>query len=732
MTGFRPLAISMALAILAACGSNKAKPDGSVDGPTPPQCSDGIDNDGDGKIDYPNDPGCLAPNQDDENDDCPSGPHCPQCGDGKDNDGNGKIDYPDDPGCTAASDPEEFTENPDACGQGLTIKMLPANGDDTVTLASGSTSTLIAGACGGGGGALAVAYEIHLAQPAVIVASTDFGTTTADTVLDLRSSASCTDPSAELACSNDIAPGTNTNSKLTANVPAGVYYLIVEGFDSNVTGAYQLHVDLLNGEGVACVDSTHCGPGLVCRIPLGGTQMVCAKPVCSDGVDDDGDGKADYPDDPGCTDPNDNDETDDCPNGPTCPQCANGIDDDGDGLIDYPNDPSCASASSNSEACQGEQDPVTAITMAATNGDLTNAHDDRTPSCQPSSGPDLLYTLTIPALQSLTLDTIGSNLDTVLSLLPPSCQGDLGCNDDGGGNLTSLLTVANLAAGTYLVSVDVYGLVTPGPFVLNVSGTLAPGASCEPADTLNGVFTCATANPCTGAVGSRICQPTACSDGIDNDGDGKIDYPNDPGCTSPDDTDETDDCPNGPTCPQCGNGIDDDGDGQIDYPNDPGCSSAAGTSEACAGEQDPIVAITAATTSGDLTNAHNDQTATCQSNTAGDLVYSITVPQLDSLTLDTIGSMRDTVVSLLAPSCTTSLGCDDDGGGNLTSLLTVNTLAAGTYYVSVDLYVSGTAGPFNLHTAGVIHAGAACTSPLVAAGALTCATGTTCTAGTCQ
>jgi hypothetical protein len=32
--------------------------------------------------------------------------------------------------------------------------------------------------------------------------------------------------------------------------------------------------------------------------------------------------------------------------------------------------------------------------------------------------------------------------------------------------------------------------------------------------------------------------PKACSDGIDNDGDGKVDYPADPGCSSPSDNDE--------------------------------------------------------------------------------------------------------------------------------------------------------------------------------------------------
>lgn len=41
--------------------------------------------------------------------------------------------------------------------------------------------------------------------------------------------------------------------------------------------------------------------------------------------------------------------------------------------------------------------------------------------------------------------------------------------------------------------------------------------------------------------------PPACSDGIDNDGDGLIDYPADPGCTSSTDTDETDPPPGNPT-----------------------------------------------------------------------------------------------------------------------------------------------------------------------------------------
>ncbi|PIT96798.1 hypothetical protein COT82_01255 [Candidatus Campbellbacteria bacterium CG10_big_fil_rev_8_21_14_0_10_35_52] len=68
-----------------------------------------------------------------------------------------------------------------------------------------------------------------------------------------------------------------------------------------------------------------------------------------------------------------------------------------------------------------------------------------------------------------------------------------------------------------------------------------------------------------------------CSDGIDNDGDGKIDVA-DPGCYDtgaydPTDDNETD------TLSQCSNFFDDDGDGLIDYPNDPGCSGASDSKE---------------------------------------------------------------------------------------------------------------------------------------------------------
>ena len=70
--------------------------DDTEDSAAKPACADNRDNDGDGKIDFPNDPGCPVPQADDEGDPCPDGAACPQCGDGKDNDGNGKTDFPED------------------------------------------------------------------------------------------------------------------------------------------------------------------------------------------------------------------------------------------------------------------------------------------------------------------------------------------------------------------------------------------------------------------------------------------------------------------------------------------------------------------------------------------------------------------------------------------------------------------------------------------------------------
>ncbi len=106
-----------------------------------------------------------------------------------------------------------------------------------------------------------------------------------------------------------------------------------------------------------------------------------------------------------------------------------------------------------------------------------------------------------------------------------------------------------------------------------------------------------------GSAGVFVATATPeCSDGIDNDGDGRSDYPSDPGCQSAaslfenpacndgidNDHDILIDYPTDPGCaaawsdienPACNDGIDDDGDGHTDYPADPGCWAASSTRE---------------------------------------------------------------------------------------------------------------------------------------------------------
>ncbi|MEM6930928.1 MAG: hypothetical protein AAF602_28595, partial [Myxococcota bacterium] len=69
----------------------------------------------------------------------------------------------------------------------------------------------------------------------------------------------------------------------------------------------------------------------------------------------------------------------------------------------------------------------------------------------------------------------------------------------------------------------------------------------------------------------------ACSDGIDNDNDGRVDFPDEPGCASPGDSNEADP----PEAPACLDGVDDDGDGAIDWPDDPECDAASDDDEDC-------------------------------------------------------------------------------------------------------------------------------------------------------
>jgi hypothetical protein len=462
------------------------------------QCNDGIDNDGDGVYDFPADPGCFAPQADDEKDDCPDGPNCPQCSNGRDDDRNDATDYPNDPGCESASDNVELTASPVACGGGLVINQLPATGQAEGTLAMGSSS-MITTPCGGPG-VFATAYVLNLLEPKVLVVTTDMPGTATDTVVDIRS-AMCDQPGAEVACNNDIST-MNKKSTVKKALTPGIYYIIVSSATGGIGGNFQLSVSTFQPQGAACAQQSECFEGLLCRVPAMQTAKVCAPPVCSDGLDDDGDNKIDYPNDPGCASPDAASETDTCP-GAGCPACGDGVDNDGDMLADYPNDFGCGAASATSEVfCATDPDVInTLITVPSTNGNNTGKTKNLSFSCQSNTGPDVTYPFRLPVpVTSLVIDTEGSvgMTDSVVALRDTTCATSLGCDDDSGTGNLSILTVSNVPAGVYAISVTNWGSSSPNAFKLNVKGTVAPQTSCTSPLFAAGVLLCPSGTTCSG------------------------------------------------------------------------------------------------------------------------------------------------------------------------------------------------------------------------------------------
>ncbi|MFN0253084.1 MAG: hypothetical protein ACKV2T_39795 [Kofleriaceae bacterium] len=699
--------------------------DSSEDSPPSPACSDGRDNDNDTLIDYPVDPGCSVPQADNEQDDCPNGPACPQCADGEDNDNNGSTDYPNDIGCIAAGDPIEFTDNTIACGVGLTVNQLPTTGNVMGMVSATSVSNLST-PCGGGGGAHAIAFVFHVAMPTVMVASTMDSLTNFDTVLDLRA-ANCNEASAEIACNDNVSP-TNETSSLTRALDPGTYYLIVQGKNSSETGMFVLDVRFFPGAGTPCTNVDDCGPGLECRVPSGQSAMVCTGPVCNDGIDDDDDGKADYPLDPGCASAIDADENDVCattPMDPACPACSNTLDDDGDGQTDYPNDSSCVAASTTNESCVSTE-PILVATGPMTSGTTVGATNDFAPVpgivnghvCSTTgthTAPDRVVQLDLPATQSLQLRMNPVGFDSSHTLLGASCSGaPIDCSDNA-----VMDPINGLAAGRYYVVVDGFS-TGAGTFTLNVTGTIANGASCESPFFAPDGLTCTAGYTCKGTPGSRTCAPAECNDGADNNGNTLMDYPADPGCTSASDDDEETVCP-GASCPACADGADNDLDNQTDYPMDTSCVSASSTTEDCR-ETEPVLVIAAPATTGTLVGATDDHDPSCITTNFPDRIYSlnITMP-LQSLVIDTEGSAVDTVLSLMNSTCLEpSIACDDDGGvGAGDSMITRTNVLPQSLKIAVDAK-SALLDTFALNVRGTLYPGASCESPLVAAGVVVC------------
>jgi subtilisin family serine protease len=154
-----------------------------------------------------------------------------------------------------------------------------------------------------------------------------------------------------------------------------------------------------------------------------------------------------------------------------------------------------------------------------------------------------------------------------------------------GVNIVSAGSLSNTASAT------MSGTSMATPHVTGAAALYLQGQpAASPATVASALFSATTKDKVTasssindhllfvdGGGGSPPPPPPACSNGVDDDGDGLTDFPADPGCSSASDNDEFN-APPAPA-PACSNGLDDDGDGLIDFPADPGCTSASDTNE---------------------------------------------------------------------------------------------------------------------------------------------------------
>ncbi|MFN3198961.1 MAG: hypothetical protein ACE366_11240 [Bradymonadia bacterium] len=462
-------------------GCAAAGDDDEDDPASPPACGNGMDDDGDGFVDYPNDPGCAGVGDRDEAD--PSRPT--ECSDGRDNDVDGRVDYPDDEGCTSSGD----TSERGSCGDFYDPPRL--DDGETVTIDTSRGLFESQGTCGGNGSPeLVVSYLLDHPVEALTITTDNPGTLVPTTIYVRLTN--CLEPLAEIACvrenQNAVAIG---NTLTIPDPPQGELLVYIDGV-AGAGGPVELRVD---------------------ETPLA---------QCLNGVDDDEDGLADYPNDPGCEQPSDRDETTPDP----APICGNGMDDDEDGLTDYPDDVGCFNAADSDETdvcgadVQVEQlflpRNSNILTVSGTTLEEEGASNDFRGSCGGVNAPERVYYFEndVRYQSEIIIDTDHpeTEISTVVYVRSEctSVASELQCDrGDSGMTERGRVSLRRLEPGGYFIYLDTrFGEGGNYTFTMEFTEVLPP-----------------------------------CDDGDDNDRDGLIDFPNDPGCDSPEDADERDGAP---------------------------------------------------------------------------------------------------------------------------------------------------------------------------------------------
>ncbi len=360
----------------------------------------------------------------------------PACSDRRDNDADGKVDLAD-RGCTSARDPNEAGEPPQA-----DLSLTSADSPDPVVAGSELTYTLTV-ANAGPDNAADVSVSFPLPAGAALVSAS-------------ASQGSCQGATATIICSLGAL----------ANGGAAAATLVLRP----------------SSPGLLSVTPTTVSQGDEDPNPANNsataTTTVAPPPVCSDGLDNDGDGRTDYPSDLGCVSMSDSTE---------------GSQTDSADVV-------YTAAVSPSPIVLGA--PVT-YTLT-----VTNAGPD------PSESISLRTQFLTTGTGLLFVDSMTSTQGTCLQL---------------GGGVRSC-GLGDIAAGSSATVTIVLRLIWPAP------GDPSPIGPPSGLTLQSGVFS-PTPDPTPLNNFIELTVPViapvvACGDGLDNDGDGLVDYPADPGCSA--------------------------------------------------------------------------------------------------------------------------------------------------------------------------------------------------------
>ena len=313
------------------------------------ECKNQLDDDGDGLIDYPSDPGCTRPTDRSETNEGALS----VCANQSDDDGDGLTDFPADPGCIDAA----WTSEDDVCGEDVFLTRYFDEGgaiSDSTDSASASNRFDPPPDCG-----LEEqperAYFWRNEYRSQVTIRTDYSETAILTAVYVLPFVECMMGSIYNSCAAGNGMLEGTSSLVLEALEPGDYLVVVDTASGD-PGSFRLSIEAerIRMECNDGVDNDEDGfiddddQGCASRSDRSERDYAFT-PDCDNGLDDDGDGRIDYPFDPGCETRGGTDESREGDLSEWQPACLNGLDDDGDGLVDIPFDPGCSAFGDDDE-----------------------------------------------------------------------------------------------------------------------------------------------------------------------------------------------------------------------------------------------------------------------------------------------------------------------------------------------------------------------------------------------